>query len=279
MQNITYASENRLKIVASIAPLADFARQVGGNKVDVLLLLPPGSSPHTYEPTPRIMRDISNAKVFIKIGAGLEFWADRLIRSGTDRILTVDSSEGIELIRDIHDSHHHSEGEGADPHIWLDPAICMKIINRIASAFSKVDPSNSAHFKKNASAYIEKLVNLDREIADRVKLFRKKQYITFHPAWNYFSKRYGLTVAGVIEEGPGKEPNPKHLTKILQELRRINSRIVFAETQFNPKIAEAIAQEAGAQVLFLDPIGGQKNRETYIDMMRYNISIMEKAMK
>jgi ABC-type Zn uptake system ZnuABC Zn-binding protein ZnuA len=105
--------------------------------------------------------------------------------------------------------------------------------------------------------------------------------VTFHPAWNYFSKRYGLKVAGVIEESPGRESSPKHIAKIVSEIKRINSRIVFAEPQFNPKIAEVIAKEAGAKVLFLDPIGGAdvKGRDTYIGLMRYNLSVMEEGMR
>ncbi len=268
--NIPCASEQKIKVVASIAPLADFARQVGGDKVDVILLLPPGASPHTYEPTPKIAQEISKAKIFIKIGAGLEFWADKLITSSNSRITIIECSKGMELIRN---------GLNVDPHIWLDPMICINIVKNIEIALSKADPANSNVYRKNASLYTEKLIELDREIADRIKQFRIKEYVTFHPAWNYFSRRYGLRVAGVIEEGPGKEPTPKHLNKILKELKRINTRIVFAEPQFSPKVAEAVAQEAGGKVLFLDPVGGQKNSETYLDMMRYNVDAMERVMK
>jgi len=268
--NISYASEQRIKVVASIAPLADFVKQVGGDKVDVVLLLPPGASPHTYELTPKTMREISKAKIFIKIGAGLEFWADKLITSANTRITIVDCSEGMELIRD---------GRNVDPHIWLDPLICINIIKKIENALSDADHANSSFYKKNATLYTEKLIELNREIAERIKTFRIKEYVTFHPAWNYFSKRYGLRVAGVIEEGPGKEPTPKHLNKILQELKRLNIGVVFAEPQFSPKVAEAVAKEAGGKVLFLDPVGGQKNRETYLDMMRYNVDVMERVMK
>jgi len=275
------ASDGRLKVVASITPLADFVKQVGGDHVAVTLLLPPGASPHTYEPTPKIVREISQARIFFKIGSGLEFWADRLIKTAAVSIDVVDSSSGVELIRytssNKHDGHQHSAT--TDPHIWLDPVICIEIIGKIETALSKNDPANASFYKNNASMYREKLRKLDKEIAERTKLFRTREYVTFHPAWNYFSRRYGLKVAAVIEEGPGKDPSPRHIRKIIEELKKLNTRVVFAEPQFSPKIAETIAKEAGGRVLFLDPVGGQKDKETYIKMMLYNLSIMETALK
>jgi zinc transport system substrate-binding protein len=272
----THAAEGRLKVVASIAPLADFARQVGKDKVDVLLLLPPGASPHTYEPAPRMVREISRARIFIEVGAGLEFWADRLIAATAKGITTVVCSSGIQLIGG--EDHDHALSN-VNPHIWLDPVICMKIVDKIAAAFAAADVANATFYRENASAYVSRLVVLDREIARTVKTFRTKEYVTFHPAWNYFARRYGLRVAGVIEEAPGKEPTPRYVQHILEVLRQIKTKVIFSEPQFSPRIAEAIAQEADARVLMLDPIGGERGRETYIELMKYNLAIMEKAMK
>ena len=273
---VDYSHAEKIKVIASIAPLADFARQVGGEKVDVKLLLPPGASPHVFEPTPRAIKDVSDAKVFIKIGAGLEFWAEKIIKSsGNKDLIIVDSSSGIPLIKD---SHAHGP-LGADPHIWLDPVIAAGIVTKIERALIKADPNNGEYYKKNAALYREKLRLLDLEISGRVKALRTKEYVTFHSAWNYFSKRYGLRVAGVIEESPGKEPSPKHMARIIKEIRRIGSKAVFVEPQFNPKIAEVIAKESGAKVVYLDPFEGKEGRDTYIDMMRYNISAIESVMK
>jgi zinc transport system substrate-binding protein len=278
------AYADKIKVVATIAPLADFAKQVGGNKVEVTLLLPPGASPHTYEPTPKVVREISQARLFLKIGSGLEFWADRMLQAASANIGIVDSSAGVDLIKGISHSHDHAhqrrdEQANTDPHIWLDPLICMEIIAKIETALSKADPANESYYKSNASAYTEKLRRLDREIAEKTKLFRNREYVTFHSAWNYFSRRYGLKVAAVIEESPGKEPAPRHVKEIIEILKGLNTRVIFAEPQFSPKIAETIAREAGAKVLFLDPEGGQKGRETYIEMMKYNLAIMEKALR
>jgi zinc transport system substrate-binding protein len=270
------ASADKIKVVATITPLADFAREVGGARVEVTLLLPAGASPHTYEPTPKAVQEISKAKIFIRIGAGLEFWADKLVSAAARDVMTVTCSDGVALIKG--EGHDHALSN-VDPHIWLDPLICIKIINKIEEAYSKADPSNSPYYKKNASGYIVKLMSLDREISERVRTFRTKEYITFHSAWNYFSKRYGLKVAGVIEEGPGKEPSARHIVEILRMIKGLKTRVVFAEPQSSTRIAEVIAKEAGAQVLILDDLGGQKGREKYLDLMRYNLAVMEKAFK
>jgi zinc transport system substrate-binding protein len=268
------APGEKLKVVASIPPLADFARQIGGDKVDVILLLPAGASPHTYEPPPKAVQEISKAKVFIEIGAGLEFWAEKVVSAAAGNILTVRCADGVDLIK----GKDHALSN-VDPHIWLDPVISMGIVRKIEAAFSRADPGDSSFFRKNATAYLSVLSGLDREIAERVKRFRTKEYITFHPAWSYFARRYGLRVAGVIEEAPGKEPTPKHIDRILGSIRAMKTKVVFAEPQFSPRLAEAIAGEAGGRVLFLDPLGGEKGRQTYRELMEYNLSVMEKAMK
>ena len=266
----------KIKVIASIAPLADFVKQVGGENIEVKVLLPPGASPHTFEPTPRATREVSDAGIFIKIGAGFEFWAEKILAaSGNKKLIIIDSSSGILLIKDPH-SHGTSTG---DPHIWLDPLIAITVVSKIEGALIKADPGSAEYYKKNSVRYREQLSHLDREISAKTGTLRIKEYVTFHPAWNYFSKRYGLHVAGVIEESPGKEPGPKHIAKIISDIRRIGSRVVFVEPQFNPKVAEVIARESGAKVLYLDPIGGAKGRETYIDLMRYNISVIERVMK
>jgi zinc transport system substrate-binding protein len=274
-----HASVDTIKVVATISPLADFARQVGGEKVEVTLLLPSGASPHTFEPTPKIVRKIAEASIFLKIGSGLEFWADRMIHSASTNIYIVDSSAGVDLITDIahHDKHEHHGPEDrahADPHIWLDPVICIQIISKIETALSTIDPPNALYYKRNAAAYQKKLRQLDKEIAERTKLFRTREYVTFHSAWNYFSRRYGLKVAAVIEESPGKEPAPRQVKKIIEILKRQNTRVVFAEPQFSPKIAETIARKRRKVSSSILKAG--KGRIP-IALMHFNLAIMEKA--
>ncbi len=279
-----------LKIIVSIHPLYDIAKQIGKDKVIVKTLLPPAASEHTYEPTPKQMMELHDAKAFIKIGAGLEFWAERFVKAvSNENLIVVDLSEGMPLIRGAHEHEHKHDRKGrqrhkeetADPHFWLDPVLAKKIADRIADTLIKIDPSNKNFYASNAGQYKRELDKLHEEISAAAGKFKTREYVTFHSAWNYFSRRYGLKVVGVIMEAPGREPSPANIAKIIKELQRLNSKVVFAEPQFNPKIAEAIAKEAGARVLFLDPIGASNapDRDTYLKLMRYNISQMERAMK
>ncbi len=271
-----------IKVVASIHPIYDITKQIGRDKVIIKTLLPPAASPHTFEPTPKQMMELHDAKIFIKIGAGLEFWADRIVKAASNKnLMVVDLSKDMPLIYGTHKHEHEHAGQAADPHFWLDPVLTKKIVDIIASTLITIDAPNKKFYADNAEIYKKELDKLNEEIIQKVGKFKTKGYVTFHPAWNYFSKRYGLRVIGVIEEAPGREPAPGDVARIIKYLKKSDIRVVFAEPQFNPKIAEAIAKEANAKVLFLDPIGASNapDRDTYIKLMRYNLSQMEKAMK
>jgi len=293
--SVKNAVKKTLGVVTSIAPIADFVRQVGGERVKVTLILPPGASPHTFEPTPRLLTALAKASIFIKIGGGLEFWADRIVAGvGKANLKTVTLIKGLKLLpynvpynstEKTHSSSHvtHAEAGGAigvgDLHVWLDPLIAVKMIHHIADALSSVDPAGAPEYHKRANAYTKKLQRLDEEIRARTSKFSVRDFITFHNSWNYFADRYGLRLAGVIEEAPGREPGPRKLAAIIRRIKDLKAKVLFAEPQFSQRIARAIAAEAGAKILLLDPLGGLPGRESYLDMMRYNVSTMEKGMR
>lgn len=274
-----------VKVVVSIHPLYDITKEVGKDKIFVKTLLPPAASPHAHEPSPKQMMELWDAALFIKIGAGLEFWAERFVDAVANKNLTVvDLSKSMPLMYDVHRHERgkrHTTIRAADPHFWLDPVLAKNIVDMIADALSRIDPLNRDSYKANAEKYKEELDRLDREAVRKTAAFGTKEYVTYHPAWNYFSRRYGLKVIGVIEEAPGRELMPRNIAGIVKELRKVRARVVFAEPQFNPAVAEAIAKEAGARVLFLDPIGASNapDRDTYLKLMRYNLDQMERAMR
>jgi zinc transport system substrate-binding protein len=292
-----WAGSERIPVFTSIFPVADMVREVGQERVRVQAILPPGASPHTFEPTPQQMVELSKARLFIKIGAGLEFWAEKLLRAGTSGGLAMlDLSQGMPLLREVHGHSHRphekrevpspresvpEKAEGADPHYWLDPLLAQKMVERIADRLGALDPAGQKIYLANASRFNRELETLHREILEKVRSFKVREYVTFHPAWNYFSNRYGLKVVGVIMEAPGREPSPRDIARMVKELKTFKTRIVFAEPQFHPKIVQAIAKEAQAQVLFLDPLGDPENPEKngYLRLMRYNLTQMEKAMR
>ncbi|MDX1762887.1 MAG: metal ABC transporter substrate-binding protein [bacterium] len=271
---------DRVTVVASIYPLADFARQVGGNRVHVITLLPPGASPHVFSPSPRDLTALRDARLFIKIGLGFEFWFNDVVRSGASpAMVEVDTSRGIPLIEETgHSGHGHQSI--ANPHIWLDPVLAMQQVKRIEEALIGIDPAHRAAYESNAAAYLGELNRLDREIKETVKTIPVKAFIAMHPSWSYFAKRYGLVEAGVIEEAPGREPTPVELARIVQSVRDSSAKVVFSEPQLNPKAAEVLAREIGGVVLELDPVGSpeKRDRSTYLDLMRYNLSILQQGL-
>jgi zinc transport system substrate-binding protein len=263
---------DRILVAASIAPLADFARQVGGDRVEVISLVPPGASPHTYELKPSQVRRVAEARLLILNGAGLEYWAEKLIQgAGNPGLHVVDTSQGIPLL--------DAGTRGANPHIWLDPRQTMVQVGRIRDALIQADPEHAALYRANAARFLAELGRLDREIAAEVATWTTRQFIAFHPAWVYFARRYGLVQVAVIERSPGREPSPKELAAIVETARRIGARAIFAEPQFSAKAAEAIARESGARVLFLDPLGSSLKDRSYPAMMRHNVAQMALALR
>ncbi len=283
------ASAEPVKIMASIYPVADMVRQVGGDRVHVTVVVPPGASPHTFELKPAMVQAFSASRLFFMVGAGLEFWANSAVRSSGKSLETVVLSDDMPLIQMV--GHHHdkhkqkandqSHHESANPHVWLDPVLAKQMVARIVQALSRADAEHAAEYRLQGDAYSKKLDDLDKSIRETVDAFKIKKYVAFHPAWDYFAGRYGLECDGVIEASPGRNPSPKMIADMVNQIRESNIQAVFAEPQFNARVAEVIAREAGVRVLFLDPIGGPDIRggQTYLDMMNHNMDILREAMQ
>ena len=265
-----------MKVVASISPVGDMVKEVGGDLVDVRVLLPPGASPHVFDATPGMARDLSEARLFFEIGAGLEFWAERLLQASGKKIRVIVLSDGMKLLQE---EGHGEEHETGNRHVWLDPLLAIEIVGKIERALEQADMQNAGAYRSRSATYIEKLTALDAEIRKTVATFRIKNFVSFHPAWDYFAMRYGLKSVGVIEESPGKEPSPRKLQAIVRAIKEYRIRAVFAEPQLNPKAAEVIAREAGVKVIMLDPEGGLPGRETYLGLMRYNLEKLREVMQ
>jgi zinc transport system substrate-binding protein len=268
-------STNKIKIVATIPPLADFAHEVGGARVQVTSLLPPGASPHTFEPTPSLAKAAERADLIILVGLDADHWVQGLLPKDVP-VVTAAELEGIELISGDDHHHEHEENQGANPHVWLDPLYAGLVCSAIADELSKIDPQDSQVYHENLETYLAKLDSLHALIQKTVEAFPSKKYVSFHPAWSYFARRYGLEEAAVISRSPGKEPTPRHLEEVIAAIRESGARAVFAEPQLSPKAAEVIADEAGVEVLYLDPLG--RENEGYIDLMNRNLTVLKGAM-
>lgn len=259
--------EDSVVVAVSINPVASLTRYVGGDRIEILQLVPPGASPHTFEPAPSQITRMGNADVLFLIGLGLEFWAEDVVNAADNPdLVVVQTSRGIEPIENNH-------------HVWLDPTHAILQVELIRDTLKKVDPDGAEEYESNASRFIDELRNLDREIEAEIGQWSQKSFIAFHPAWVYFAKRYGLEQAAVVEETPGHEPSVHELTHVIETARRVGARAIFAEPQLPPAEAETIAEESGAQVVFLDPLGGTKAPDDYLGLIRYNVEAMASVMR
>ena len=260
-----------LLVAASIPPIADFVREVGGDRVDVLLMVPPGASPHTYEPTPSQMRQLAQARLLFINGVGLEFWAEKAADAAGPSLQVVVLSKGMEILG-------KTAHGGGNPHIWLSPVRAQEYVKRIRDALIAADPDGADEYRANADAYLKQLQGLDAEIRTAVKTFKSREMVTFHASWAYFIHDYGLHQAAVLETTPGKEPSAAEIARIVEIIRKTHAPAVFAEPQFSPRAAQVIADEAGVPVLTLDPLGGLPPRETYIKLMRWNLAQLKRGL-
>ena len=286
--------EGKMKVAASIVPLADFCRNVGGELVEVETMVPPGASPHTYEPTSKQMKFLSDAKVFVQNGLELDTWATGIMKKvdNPGLIIVVAGDEvprqGLLEVGVDHEDGEEGEGQKRDhgvynPHVWLDPNLAAYEVEAIREGLTEADPENEETYRENAKEYIEKLVELDRYVIDKTAGFSEEKCVSFHPAWKYFARRYGLEQVGVVEELPGKEPSAGDIARLIDIIRKEGVKVIFTEPQFNPKAAETIAAESGARVVLetLDPLGDPDDPETntYLKLMKHDVGVMEKAME
>jgi zinc transport system substrate-binding protein len=261
------SEDDAVVVAVSINPLASLVHHVGGDRIEILRLVPPGASPHTFEPAPSQIARMGDADVLFLIGLGLEFWADDLVSAADNPdLVVVRTSRGVEPIEENH-------------HVWLDPTHAISQVELIRDTLKDIDPDGAEEYESKASRFIDELRDLDREIEAEIDQWSQKSFIAFHPAWIYFARRYGLTQAAVVEETPGHEPSVHELTHVIETAKRLDARAIFAEPQLPPAEAETIAEESGAKVLFLDPLGGTKAPDDYIGLIRYNVETMASAMR
>ncbi len=261
-----------LQVVVSIGPLGYFAQRVGGDRVQVHVLMGPGTSPHDFEPTPAQMRLLQQADILVLNGVGLEFWADKVVASADNPDLeVVTTSEGLDILQ-------APDGQGGNPHVWLDPINAIWQVARIREAFVRLDPAGEEIYNTNSARLVEDLKALDRDIMLTLAALSQREVVSLHAAWAYFSRRYQLKEVAVIEERPGEEPTPAELARLVQQAREMGVRVIVVEPQMSAKAAEVIAAEAGMQLVSLDPIGIPPEYD-YLRTMRANAQALADALR
>jgi len=276
-------SEAGVRVVATIYPLADIVQQIGDGAVDVVTLLPPGASPHTFEPTPAQMHEVAEARLFVRVGAGLDTWTEKLLAARSPSLTVLTLTDGIALLRlaDAHADDAAAAG-GGDPHIWLDPIVVRdRIVPAINDALTQAAPQQRQVFETRATALREALTQLDADIRAALGPLPHRTYIGFHSAWRYFGERYGLQEIAVVEAFPGKEPSARHIATVVEQARAAQVHAILIEPQMNPRVAEQIARDCGARTAVVDELGAPNlpGRDHYLDLMRYNSRMFAEALQ
>lgn len=280
----------KIKIVATLFPQYDFAKQIGGDKVEVTLLLTPGTETHTYEPTPQDIINVNNSDLFIYTGTYMEPWSDKIASSIDSDTVILDSSKNINLIpSEDDDNHEESEIESHhheyDPHIWLNPQNAIGMVNNITDELCNIDPENASYYKENAQNYIEQLNLLDTDIENTIKKSSKNKIAfggTF--AYMYFIKRYNLEYVSAYDScGEDTEPSASNVKKVIDYMKQNDIHVIFYQELSSGKIADAIAIETGATKLVFHTIHNASqeeinNGETYISLMRKNLENLKQAL-
>ncbi len=242
-------------ICVSIPPQAFFVKKIANDKVDITVLIPPGSSPATYSPKPSQLKSIKKCSLYFTIGVPFEKnWLKRFssINPSMTIIDTTKFIQKIPLQSSLeHKEHGHSHGT-LDPHVWLDPKCVLKMSKVIETTLSTLDSKNRSLYEKNYLTFSKELAKLQLKIKKDLKKIKKKEFIVFHPSFGYFAKAFGLKQIA-IEKG-GKEPSLGYIKRVLDFAKEKNIKTIFAEPQFSQKSARYIAKKLGADIVILDPL-------------------------
>lgn len=243
-----------LRIFVSVPPQKAFAEKVGGDHVEVRVMVRPGHSPATYEPTPKQIEALGKSALYVRIGVPFEnAWMSR-IRATNPAMRELDARAGIDL--------RILEGKLApDPHIWTSPPLVKQMAASIRDTLTVLDPANGENYANNYDAFAIELDALDRDIRALLEGLTNRRFLVFHPAWGYFAATYGLTQIPIEQEG--KEPGARTLAELIQQARREKVKVIFVQPQFDEKSARQVARDIGGRVVAIDPLSAD-----YLDNLR-----------
>lgn len=280
----------KLKVVTSTTDLAEFAAQVGGDRVEVESIARGYQDPHFVEAKPSFLLKLRRADLLIAVGLQLEIgWLPPLItQCGNPAIQIgakgyVDASQFAEILeiptgvvtRAMGDVHPFG-----NPHYWLDPENGRRIAHGIAQKLAEMRPADSAYFQERFQAFSQRLEESQKAWDAEMKPFQARNVVTYHRSWPNFLKRFGLVSAGEIEPRPGIPPSPGHTVRVIQMMRQQNIKVILVEPYFDLKTPNAIARETGAQVVVLLPsVGGEKEVTDYFKLFDYDIALLTRAFE
>lgn len=271
------------RFVATIPPLAFVLRELAGDTA-VAVLLPPGASPHTYEPRPSDVAAAQRSAAFAYVAPALDGWAARLpARRRIEMFALVppalrlplpppDAGEARALEASVDDG-------APDPHFWMDPVVVRAVLPALTDSLCAVDPERCALYRGNAARFADTLRALDAELAATLAPLRGRAVVLFHPSMRYLLARYGIRVAAMVEPSPGQEPTPRRVEALAAIVRRTGATTIYTEPQLPRRPAEVIAELAHVRLDELDPLGGTPGRDTYAALLRYDAGVLRRSAR
>ena len=287
---IKKTDNEKLQITASFYPLYFFSSQIGGDKAEVWNITPAGSEPHDYEPTIQDIVRIENSDMLVLNGI-VEAWGDRIkdnLKGKNVKILTV--GDGLFTTELSEENHHHHEAENhhdhemQDPHVWLNPILMKKQVERITDGYISIDPKNSDYYNENKKQADIMLDQLDADYRQGLASCQSKDIITSHTAFAYLAEEYGLNQVSISGISPEEEPSAQQLAEVANFAKQNNVKYIFFESLVSPKLSETIAGEVGAKTLVLDPLEGISDNDTklgknYFTIMKDNLKNLQIALQ
>jgi ABC-type Zn uptake system ZnuABC Zn-binding protein ZnuA len=275
----TSPAPDALNVVATTTVLGDMVAQVGGPNVAVTSIVPKGGVVETFDPSPQDVAAVSAADLIVMNGLGLDGWLEPVIESAGSNVPVVRLAENLPGV----DYVSGEDGEAYNPHLWLDVTYAEKYAHRIAEALAAAAPGKAAAFTAGGDAYAARLATLDAEIRREIATIPEanRKLVSFHEAFPYFAKAYGLTIVGSVVQVPGQDPSAGEVAALIDAIKRSGARAVFTEAGFNPDLSKAIADEAGVKVesnLYNDSLGDPPV-DTYEGLIRWDVDKIVAALK
>jgi zinc/manganese transport system substrate-binding protein len=277
------AAQTKLKVVATFSILADLTAEVGGDRIDLAVVVGADTDAHTYQPKPTDARTLAVAQALVSNGLGFEGWIDRLAAAAPFKGRPIVATAGVPLL-EAAPSPGHSHAHGPDPHCWQDVGRVRRYVANIAAGLAAADPANAATYRERAQSYDQRLAELDQWIRAEIAKVPpgQRKAITSHNAFRYFSSAYGVQFLAPRSYDTGSEPSARDVAALIRQVRDQKIKALFVENMTNPGLIDQIARESGAVVgprLYSDALSAPGGpAPTYEAMMRHNVAALVAGM-
>jgi zinc transport system substrate-binding protein len=284
-------SYSQTRYVTTIHPFQEILTEIVGDRGEVHRILPPNASPHTYELRPSDVRLVEAAKALFYGSENLDAWALKFQNTNRIELIKLVTQDSLIYFQEeIHNNrlgvHQGEEGNvgphhssGIDPHFWTDPLTVKTMLPALVEKFCALTPPGCEIFRQNSDKFSRRLDSLDAKLKEMLAPIHGSKVMISHPFFQYFFKRYGIELIGIIEKNPGREPTPKDIKALIDLVKRENVKAIFDHTQLPDRAAKIIAESTGIKNYHLDPIGGVPGRQSYEELLLYNTKIILEALR